>query len=268
MLPKMIVGIIAVLTLVLTSLVGPATAATQASIISDGLRVDVTFTGKKPTKARMVVGGTSYKLTRSGNTWRTKVLTAQTIARLTGKRAKLKITVGGKNRTLKATVRATTTTPVDPAAVPPTGTAPLFMAPGVDRDGDAAWQAIKGYFANSTLSDCADPRGWPYCQVEERYGFFDDGTQWYCYLTPNGRSDVKSVSNIQQLLFAQQKADGAWRVDYRSVEYGKLVYYSVNVAANGTAVVNYWKSGADPNGAPSTQYSGLQWFRGAKDCSY
>jgi len=47
---------------VLTSLVSPATAATQAAIISDGLRVDVSFTGKKPTKARMVVGGEVFDL--------------------------------------------------------------------------------------------------------------------------------------------------------------------------------------------------------------
>ncbi|MCU0298637.1 MAG: hypothetical protein MUF33_08985 [Candidatus Nanopelagicales bacterium] len=155
-----------------------------------------------------------------------------------------------------------------PNPAPGPGTQPLFAAPGADRSGQVAYDAIKGYFADSTLSDCADPRGWPYCQVEQRYGFFESGTQWYCRLTPNSGSDIKSVANITQLLYAEQKADGAWRVDYSANSYGNTVYYSVNVAANGSAVVNYWASGANTSGPPSEQYAGLMWQRGAKDCSY
>jgi hypothetical protein len=181
----------------------------------------------------------------------------------------LKVKVKGKNKTLKTSIQGTGTNPnpVTPGT-PGGGTQPLFAAPGVDRTGQEAYDAVKGYLANSTLSDCADPRGWPYCQVEERYGIFENGTQWYCYLTPNGGSDVKSVATIVQPLYAEQKADGAWRVDYQADSYGNTVYYSVNVAANGAAVVNYWGSGADTSGPPTNQYSGLRWMRGAKDCSY
>lgn len=257
---------IAGLALVLTSLVGPASAATQASIISDGLRVDVTFTGKEPTKARMVVGGTSYKLTRSGKKWRTKRLTPDTIAAMTGKRAKLKITVGGKKRTLKATVRGNTTTPTDPGTPTGPGAQPLFTAPGVDSTGNAAWEAVKGYFANSTLTDC--PAGWPNCPVEQRFGYFDSGTTWYCRLTNNSGSDIKSQGTIVGIVGAEQKADGSWAVSYQDEAYGYNHYYTVRVAANGAGSVQYWASGVDPNGPASEVYTGLQWMRGAKDCSY
>ncbi len=265
-------GVLAAVALTLGLVGAPAGAASltaQPTAVTEGGRVVITIKGKKPTKATLIVGGTRYQLKRKGKVWRTKPLSAEALAGMSGAKAKVKVRVKGKNKTLKTSIQGTGTNPTPGTpGTPGGGSQPLFAAPGVDRVGGEAWDAIKGYFANSTLSDCADPRGWPYCQVEERYGIFDSGTQWYCYLTPDSRSDVKSVSSIQRLLFIQQKADGAWRVDYESIEYDKVVYYSVNVAANGAAVVNYWGSGADTSGPPTNQYTGLQWMRGAKDCSY
>lgn len=247
-------------------LVSPAAAAgTSASIISDGLRVDVTFTGKKPSKATLVVAGASYKLKRSGKVWRTKPLSAAQIAALSGQKARLKITVGGKKRTVRATVPATGTPPPTTPTTP--GTTPLFTAPGVDSTGNAAWEAVKGYFANSTLTDC--PAGWPNCPVEQRYGYFADGTTWYCRLTSTSGSDIRSQATITQIVGAEQKADGSWAVSYQDLAYGYNHFYTVRVSANGAGTVQYWASGVDPNtSAPSEVYTGLQWMRGAKDCSY
>lgn len=248
------------------SQLGPAAAGTTASIISDGLRVDVTFTGKQPTKARIVVGGSSYKLTRGGKTWRTKPLTADRIAALIGKRAKVKVTIKGKKRTLHATVSSGQAAPTNPPAPGGGGAAPLFAAPGVDSTGNAAWEAVKGYFADSTLTDC--PAGWPNCAVEQRYGYFQDGTHWYCRLTPTSGSDIRSVGSILQIIGAEQKADGAWGVSFALNSYGDTVHYSVRVAADGTGSVQYWGPGYATSGPPSDVTTGLVWMRGAKDCSY
>lgn len=259
-----LVWVAAVLTL--ASLAGPAAAATTVSIISDGLRVDVTFTGKQPAKARLVVGGDSYKLKRSGTTWRTKELSAARVAALTGKRAKVKATIKGKRKTLKSTVAGPATTPTPPTTTPGSGPAPLFTAPGVDSTGTTAWEAVKGYFANSTLTDC--PAGWPNCSVEQRYGIFADGTHWYCRLTPNSGSDIRSVGSIQQILGAEQKADGAWAVSFSLSSYGNTTVYTARVAADGSAAVQYWGPGVSTSGPPSDVTTGLIWMRGAKDCSY
>jgi len=270
MLRKIIIAFVSASALVLGLVAGPAAADTDRTLsakptaVTSGSRVVVTIGGKKPSKAALVVSGKRYPLKRKGSVWRTKPLSAAVLTAFAGVRAKVKVTVGGKRKTLKTTITGTATTP---PTSPGTGTAPLFAAPGVDRDGDPAYQAVKEYFLNSTLTDC--PAGWGVgCSVEQRYGIFADGTQWYCWLTPNSGSDKKSVGTILQILYAAQKADGAWRVDYAMNSYGDLVYYSVNVAANGAANVLYWGPGADPNGAPSDQTSGLVWMRGAKDCSY
>lgn len=269
---KAILALAAGLVLVFSSLTSPASAATSASIISDGLRVDVTFTGKKPTKARMVVGGASYKLTRSGKTWRTKNLTAAQIAAITGQRAKLKITVGGKKRTVRATVSGGSTTPGAPTPPAPTtpttpGPTPLFTAPGVDSTGNAAWDAIKGYFLNSTFTDC--PAGWPNCAVEYRYGHFTNLSQAYCRLTNTSGADIINPPKPIYIAGAEQKADGSWAVSYQ-LDYGdgQPRWYTWYVAANGSASGRYWFN-VDPNSsAPTEEISGLVWVRGARDCSY
>ncbi len=270
MLRKIIIAFVSTSALVLGLVAGPAAAdtdralAAKASAVTAGSRVVVTISGPKPSKAALVVSGKRYPLKRKGPVWRTKSLSASVLNRFAGAKATVKVTVRGKKKTVKTTISGTTTTP---PTGPGTGTTPLFAAPGVDREGDPAYQAVKEYFLNSTLTDC--PAGWGVgCSVEQRYGIFGDGTQWYCRLTPNSGSDIRSVGTITQILYTAQKADGAWRVDYAMNSYGDTVYYSVNVAANGSAAVLYWGPGVNPGGPASDQTSGLTWMRGAKDCSY
>ena len=109
-------------------------------------------------------------------------LPAATIAALPARRRRSRSRIGGKHRTLKTTVQATTTTTCGSPRRP----APLFAAPGVDRTGNEAYEAVKGYFANSMLTDC--PAGWGVgCSVEERYSMFADGTQVVLPLDPHLR---------------------------------------------------------------------------------
>ena len=270
MLAKIMLGFLCAVALTLGLLSAPAGAASlsaQPTAVTQGSRVVITVKGKKPTKATLIVGGSRYPLKRKGKVWRTKPLSAEVLAGMSGAKAKVKVKVKGKNKTLNTSIQGTSTTPTTPGGTPGGGTQPLFTAPGVDRDGDTAYQAVKEYFLNATLTDC--PAGWGVgCSVEQRYGIFADGTQWYCRLTPTSDADIRSVGTIVQVLYAAQKADGAWRVDYAMNSYGDIVYYSVNVAANGSANVLYWGPGSDPNAAPTDQTSGLVWIRGAKDCSY
>jgi len=267
MVHKIILSALAAVALTLGLLSTPAGAASltaQPTAVTQGARVVVTIKGKKPTKATLVVAGTRYPLKRKGKVWRTKSLSAQTLAAMSGAKAKLKVRIKGKNKTLNTTVQGTS---VPPTPAPPAPTnQPLFVAPGVDRVGNEAWEAVKGYFANSTLTDC--PAGWPNCPVEQRFGFFENGTTWYCRLTNSAGSDIRSQASIVGIVGAEQKADGAWAVSYQDEAYGYYHYYTVRVAANGSGTVQYWASGVDPNGPPSEVYSGLQWMRGAKDCSY
>ncbi|MFN8182904.1 MAG: hypothetical protein U0R23_00605 [Candidatus Nanopelagicales bacterium] len=269
MLRRMIFAFLSASALLLGLLSGPATADTDRTLaakptaVTAGSRIVVTIPGKKPSKAALLVSGKRYPLKRKGKVWRTKNLSAQTLAGLSGAKAKLKIKVGGRNKSFTTTIGGTTTTP---PTGPGTGTAPLFATPGVDRIGQAAWDAVRDYFANSTLTDC--PAGWPNCAVEIRYGIFADGTQWYCRLTPTAGSDIRSVGNILNILGAEQKADGAWGVSYTLNSYGDVTTYTLRVAANGSASVQYWGPGASTSGPPTSVDTGLLWMRGAKDCSY
>lgn len=257
---------------VLISMIGfhvsPATAAAPVAA-SDGTRLVVTFTGKQPATASISVNGTRFRLKRAGKVWRTQRLGADILAAAAGKSARVKAKIGKRNRTYTTTVAGGgSTTPTTPNTPPTTPSVPpLFTAPGVDSTGKPAWEAIKGYFANSTLTDC--PAGWPNCAVEQRYGYFQDGTTWYCRLTSNSGSDIRSQATIQQIVGAEQKADGSWAVSYQDLGYGYTHYYTVRVSATGAGQVLYWATGVDPNsGPPSEVYNGLQWMRGAKDCSY
>lgn len=266
---KSILAVLATLAITL-GLVSTATAAPTASVAQSGNRLVVTISGKQPSKATLKVAGASFKLSRSGKTWRTKALSTAQLSAVAGQAARVVMKSKGKKRTAKTTVPGGSTTP-DNGSTPPAppsggGAAPLFTAPGVDSTGTAAWDAVKGYFSNSTLTDC--PAGWPNCSVEERYGIFENGTQWYCRLTPTAQSDIRSVSNIVKVIGAEQKADGSWGVSYQVNSYDNLHQYTVRVAANGAAVVQWWGSGADFSGPPNEVKSGLVWMRGAKDCSY
>lgn len=260
-------GVLACVALTLGLVSAPSGAASltaQPTAVTEGGRVVITIKGKKPSKATLIVAGTRYPLKRKGKVWRTKPLSAEALAGMSGAKAKIKVKVEGKNKTLKTSVQGTSTTPTP---VPPGGgTQPLFTAPGVDRVGSEAWEAVKGYFADSTLTDC--PAGWPNCPVEQRYGFFESGTTWYCRLGNTSGPDIRSQATVVAIVGAEQKADGAWAVSYQDEAYGYYHYYTVRVAANGAGTVQYWASGADPNGPPSEVYTGLIWMRGAKDCSY
>lgn len=248
------------------SLFSPVHAAgTRASIISDGLRVDVTFTGKKPSKATLVVGGASYKLKRSGRTWTTKQLTAAQIAALVGQKARVKITVGGKKRTVRGTVGGGGTTPTTPTPTTPPPSSARFAAPGVDRSGEDAWKAISGYVLNSTLTDC--PAGWPNCPVETRYGFRDNGVPFYCLLTSLPGADVRAENlNLTQTIGISQYADGSWAVSFRTAND---TTYTVAVSATGMGQVSYWGPGVDPaTSSPTSIDTNLVWMQGAQGCSY
>lgn len=250
----------------LSLLVSPASAASPKATVK-GDRVVVKFTGKRPSAATMKVAGTKYRLKRSGKVWRTKTLSAAQLAAITGATAKIIARIKGKKRTFSATVNATT--PINPGTTPGPGpgpTQPLFVAPGVDRTGSEAWEAVKGYFADSTLTDCV--AGWPNCAVEERYSVFADGTHWYCRLTPTSDSDIRAVGSLAQIVGAEQKADGAWGVSFALNSYGNTTYYTHRVAADGSATIQYWGPGVDVGGPPSEVKTGLNWLRGAKDCGY
>jgi hypothetical protein len=248
----------------LSLLVSPASAASPKAAVN-GDRVVVKFTGKRPSKVTMKVAGSKYRLKRSGKVWRTKTLSAAQLTAITGATAKIIARIKGKTRTFSATVNGTTPTTL-PTTPGPGPAQPLFVAPGVDRTGSEAWEAVKGYFADSTLTDCT--AGWPNCAVEERYAVFADGTHWYCRLTPTSGSDIRAVGSIAQIVGAEQKADGAWGVSFALNSYGNTTYYTHRVAANGSATLQYWGPGVDVSGPPSEVKTGLNWLRGAKDCSY
>lgn len=275
--------------LILATLVTPAQAALGGQAVVNVNRVVVTITGAKPTKATLVVGGTAYRLARSGTTWRTKPLKASVLAKVTGKKAKVKVTVKGTKRVLRTTIKAQETapppqapgTPQTPGApgtpgtpgtgTPGTGTSPLFAAPGVDREGQEAWDAIKGYFANSTMTNC--PQGWPACAVEWRYGFFENGTIASCRLQSVSGGDITSYYDFVQVTGVSQYADGSWGVSflgqYRAFSEYNPSSFAVIVGANGVGEVRYWSPGVDPaTQAPSDRHTDLLWMRGAKDCSY
>lgn len=265
-----VVSLFAALGILAGLLTGGAQAATLSAapaVGTQGTRIVVKFTGKRPGKASVKVGGKRYALKRSGKVWRTKPLSADVIAGAAGRKAKVRARIGGKTRNFKVTIAGSTNPNPNPQPPGPAPAQTLFAVPGVDRTGNDAYEAVKGYFANSMLTDC--PAGWGVgCSVEERYSVFADGTHWYCRLTPTAGSDIRSVGTITRIVGAEQKADGAWAVSFEMDSYGNTVYYTVRVDASGAGAIQHWGPGVSPNGAPSEVKTGLTWIRGAKDCSY
>ena len=254
-------GVLAAVALTLGLVGAPAGAASltaQPTAVTEGGRVVITIQGKKPMKATLIVGGTRYQLKRKGKVWRTKPLSAEALAGMSGAKAKVKVRVKGKNKTLKTSIQGTGTNPTTPGG----GTQPPFAAPGVDREGEQAWEAIKGYFLDSTFTNC--PAGWPSCFSEERYGHFANFSQAYCRLTSAEGPDIINPPKAIYVSGAEQKADGSWGVSY-DLDYGDNVprQYLWRVAADGSVEGLY-----SYNGGPAEPITGLVWMRGAKDCRY
>ncbi len=115
------------------------------------------FTGAKPKKAKLVAGKKSYKLTRAGKKWRTKKLSPKIVTALTGKKVKIKAQDQGTRRAPSGPKSPVAPTPTNHAAAPRRhlilARQTLFPAPGADRSGNAAWEAIKGYFLDSTFTE-------------------------------------------------------------------------------------------------------------------
>lgn len=241
---------------------------------------------RRPRAVSLVARGRTYRLTRARGsaaavalgTWRSaayKGAAGAAVRALGGKRATLRLRSARGSTSVATTVAGATTVapgapvapaPATPPAAPP-GTPALFAAPGADRTGNEAYEAIKGYLADSRFTDCVS--GWPNCAVEQRYGHFADGTQWYCRLTSSSGSDIRSVGGIQQISGAEQKADGSWGVEYHLLSYGNTVFYSWRVSATGAVTGLYWGPGQSPQTGPAQEAIGpLQWVRGARDCSY
>lgn len=243
---------------------------------------------RKPKAVRVIATGRTYKLTRrsasaavvSLGTWRSAAYSGEAGTRvraLAGAKVKVRVLAPAGTSTLSATVAPAATGPTAPALTPsqpvqptpPSATdGPPFNPPGRDLSGNEAYERIKGYFANSRFTDCV--AGWPNCAAyENRYSHFPDGTQYYCRLTPTSGSDIRSTGTIAQITGAEQKADGAWGVEYRLSSYDNVTFYSWSVGADGTTTGRYWGPGQDPTtGPPTEQITGMQWLRGALTCDY
>ena len=250
-------------------LVTPAEAAVSAKVSVSGGRLVVTVKGVKAKAVTVVAAGKTYKLSKSGTKWRSKPIAG--IAALAGSAVKVKVRSAKGTKTLTVTLPGTPPAPVAPAPVAPAPTAPvstaLFPPPAAATTGDAAFNEIRAWAADSTFTDC--PAGWPNCSVEQRYSHFADGTQWYCRLTPTSGSDIRSRGDISKISGAEHNADGSWGFEYSLSSYGNTVFYSWSVSPMGVVTGRYWGPGRDPStGPPSENIGPLQYVRGAKDCSY
>jgi hypothetical protein len=263
--------LLALAVLLTALLAAPAQAAVTATVSVSGSRFVVTVKGTKAKAVTLVAAGKSYKLTKSGSKWRSKKLAAVPVIAGTTVRVKVR-PQRGATKTVRVKVPAPQAppAPTPPAPTPPAGPpgAPvLFPPPAAASTGDAAWNAIRGWAANSTFTDC--PAGWPNCAVETRYSHHADGSQYYCYLTPVSDSDVRSPGEIIRISGAEHKADGSWGFEYYLSSYGNTTFYSWTVTPQGTVTGNYWGPGRDPSSGPPNQSIGpLQYVSGAKTCSY
>lgn len=270
----------------------PAAAAVSAatSVVTSGgkTRLVVKLTSPKavakrsrPSAVSVVAKGRTYRLTRVSSsaaivrlgTWRSAGYTgtkAAALRALAGTKVKVRLVTPAGTRTLSSKIpSASTPAPVTPAPGTPTPTTqPLFTPPASDLTGNAAYEAFKGYLADSRFTSC--PAGWPACgPVEYRYAHFADGTQWYCRLTSTSGSDIRSVGSIAQITGAEMKTDGSWGVEYRLNSYGNVTFYSWRVTAAGAVSGLYYGPGLDPtNSTPTETITGLVWVRGARDCTY
>lgn len=245
----------------------PAQAAVTASVAVSGKRLVVTVKGVKAKAVSVVAGGKTYKLTKSGAKWRSKPITG--VAALAGTAVKVKVRSARGTKTLSVKLPGTPPAAAQPTPGPGLTPAPtaLFPPPAAATTGDAAFNEIRQWAANSTFTDC--PAGWPNCSVETRYAHFADGTQYYCRLTPTSGSDIRSVGQVARISGAEHNADGSWGFEYYLSSYGNTTFYSWSVSPMGVVTGRYWGPGRDPSsGAPNESIGPLQYVQGAKDCSY
>ncbi|MDA0170341.1 hypothetical protein OJ998_14680 [Solirubrobacter taibaiensis] len=258
--------LLALTVLLAALLAAPAQAAVTATVAISGDRLIVTIKGTKVKAVSVVAGGKTYTLSKDRTRWRSKKSAA--VAALAGKTVRVKVRPQrGATKTLSVKVPAPLPKAPPPVDAPIPGVPVLFPPPAAATTGNAAFEAIKGYLADSRFTDC--PAGWPNCVVEERYSHFADGTHWYCRLTSTSGSDIRSVGEIAQIAGAEHNADGSWGVEYYLSSYGSTTFYSWSVSNQGVATGRYWGPGRSPQtGAPDQQLGPLQWARGARDCSY
>jgi hypothetical protein len=286
---------IATALLAVTAQPAPAALTAKVSVAtkSGASRVVAVLSSTTPVSARarpksvtVVAGGRSYRLSRTGasaaavrlGTWRSKAFkgaAGDAVKALAGAAVNLKVRTGAGTRKITTRVAGGPQQPgagggTGPGQIAPINqepAAPLFAKPASPSTGQAAFDAIKGYFGNSRFTDCA--AGWPNCGVvEERYSHFENGDQYYCRLGPTPGSDIKSYGQIIEITGAEQNADGSWGVEYFLSSYGNRTFYSWRVAADGSVAGQYWGPDQSPSTGPATQQiTGLAWVRGAKDCS-
>lgn len=266
----------------LTAKVSVSTAAGKSRLVVVLTSSTRLSSRQKAKRVSVVAKGRTYKLTRaSSTTWRSAAVSgaaATKLQALAGAKVSVRVTTAaGKTSRLSAKVPSAKIDPnnPDPNPNPKPGPDPnpsngaLFGTPGKDTVGQTAYDAIKGFLADSTFTDC--PAKWPNCAVEYRYGHFANGNVYYCRLTSTSGSDIiNGASPITQILGAEQHADGSWAVSYARNSYGNTVYYTWRVSATGAVTGLYWGPGTtDPStAAPTEQITGLVWVRGARDCSY
>jgi hypothetical protein len=255
------------LAVLLTALLAaPAHAAVTASVSVSGSRLVVTVKGTKARAVTLVAAGKTYKLTKSGSKWRSRKLATVPVVAGTTVRVRVR-PQRGKTRTISVQVPAPKAPPAPTPPAAPPGTPVLFPPPAAASTGDAAWNAIRAWAANSTFTDC--PAGWPNCAVETRYSHHADGAQYFCRLTPTSGADISAFGEIIRISGAEHKADGSWGFEYYLSSYGNTTFYSWSITPQGVVTGNYWGPGRDPSsGQPNESLGPLQYVSGAKTCSY
>lgn len=246
----------------------------------------VSGTAKAPSAVRVTYGKTTVALRRTTGTkarsaWRSAGLTGArraAVAAGRGGRVRVAVTIAGKRRTLTTTSKDTSA-PVPSAGTPPAGTAPgtpapagpsapasLFGTPAAKLTGQDAAAALQPYLVDSRFTDCV--AGWPNCAVEHRYGIFASGDHYYCRLTSTSGSDINAYASNLTITGAEQETSGAWALSYAVLSYGDIVNCRWDVTPAGAATGQYWGPGVSTAGPASEVITGMQWVRGARDCSY
>ncbi len=289
--------------LLITALIGllalPAAAsakfAATASVATDGTGVRLVVvlssstpaTGRKaPKSLSATVKGKALQLRKvagSGagptafGTWRSSVqkgARATAVRALIGKRVPLTVRTAAATKRIQSVAATSGSGGAGGGGTGGSGTGtgggstPLFTPlPSSNLTGTAAFNAISGFVANSTITDC--PTGWPACGgFERRFGIWSNNAFYDCNLRPTSGSDVLFTGTIVQTTGANFNTDGSWAWSFVVLSTGGYYYaYRLDVGPSGAAVARSWAQNADPAVlAPAETITGLQWLRGAKTC--